>query len=354
MIWRKTLECRSRILNVHIEHGPPDKNNYSVVTDTRQQHSKFLRVNRESREAASEFYRARIPCKFIKHKIDAPRSEEQEGIPGYLAFNPAHDFLHITDTSNNPAEFLYDLKTTFDPLHVGMRNLVADQRVLVSLLYLLGVPNHIDAKVRESVRDIFSQLHEVFFIMVTAFGRMSHRWIHHFLRPEIFNRSQPIMPRTGPFERLPRDPRDISPDLKDRIVMGGDGKNELHNWNQLLDKLEISPKDISYRYLVSTKPDTHTRTPTAKYYTIHGRESADLFLEKEQELWLDGEEEQARREPGKFPPDPLNDGLERPVETALGFWLFPLEAVSEFAHIVDQREGTDLTKYWPELGLLNY
>jgi hypothetical protein len=261
---------------------------------------------------------------------------------GYLAFNPEYDFLYITSRSIYIAHFLYDLKTTYDPRHIGLRNLATEHNLLVLLLYSLDLPNHVDAKVRETVRSIYSQLYQVFFVNIASLGRQVHRRLFGLLLDHgTFNRSYPIMAQTGPFERLHRDPRDIAHDLNQILMLSFRPHGTVSIWNQLFNKLEIFAAHISYRLLLACRP-----IPPCQ---INDRECANAFLEKEDEMWME-----ANRDAQEL--DPLNDDLERAVKPAFGFWLFPLDALDAFPEnggVPYEGFMLDMTKHWPELVLLS-
>ena len=123
MVWEKILE-RPRILRIHPAESTPTAGNtsaeakigYHVLMYTRRLHSKLLRVNRESRQVALKFFRARIARVFVKNGMD--RSSLSTAQEGCIVFCPDYDFLHVTS--------VYDLKTTYDPHQVGLRNLATD------------------------------------------------------------------------------------------------------------------------------------------------------------------------------------------------------------------------------------
>jgi len=101
------------------------------------------------------------------------------------------------------ANFLYNLKTTYDPLHVGLRNLATDQNPLTFLLYSLDLLNHIDIKFRETIGNIYSQLHQVFFVSIPSSRRQVYYRLHRlWIDRNIFNHSYPIIAQTGLFECL--------------------------------------------------------------------------------------------------------------------------------------------------------
>lgn len=334
------------MIDVHLEDSRPvtgstpdgARYSYLVHVGTRRVHSELLRVNSESRQAAWEFYRVRVPCMFLDNGI---KGSSATGWEGHLAYNPEYDFLRITTRLPRLADFLHDLKTIYDPHHVGLLNLAVEQSMLAMLIYSLDVPDQMDAEVREMLGEIFSQLHEVWFVTVAGAGRQLPRRTHIPIPRDIFNRSYPIMAQTATFERLRRDPRDITRDL-DRITMKTfDSRHTLHDWNEVRARLGNPRHPISYHLLLASS-NWATSGP------IVDRKSVDALLEKEEEIWAEGS-----RGGEEF--DPLNDDLERAVRPAVGFWLFPMDAMDAL-----RRNGEpfyefcmlDLREYWPELAVL--
>jgi len=68
------------------------------------------------------FYRVHIPCKFVK--LPQQRMPyEKITISDTLYFNPEYDFLKIRSEyfiQDTLIDFLYRLKTVFDPRHIGL------------------------------------------------------------------------------------------------------------------------------------------------------------------------------------------------------------------------------------------
>ena len=224
--------------------------------------SKFLRINRESREVALRFYRVSFPCTFEK------RGEREHGI---FHFNPEHDFLHIVHqdhVKDGLISFLHQLKTTYDPEHVGLLNLAMSQDAINDRYFPRS--SDLEPEVRKAFIETITQLHEVFFLStppprLSVLGPLSEfqtsgtAFERSFPvtaippafarlpppRPSIlpppsrlptsetyFNRSLPIMAIPPTFQRLPRDPRPIVEDLGKVLTGMADSRKMLQTcWN---------------------------------------------------------------------------------------------------------------------------
>lgn len=81
--------------------------------------SRFFRVNSDSREAALSFYCVYLPCTL--------RTIGGLVKWGIVYFNPKHNFLRITpgwSVKHTLFNFMYHLKTSYDPRGIGLLNLV--------------------------------------------------------------------------------------------------------------------------------------------------------------------------------------------------------------------------------------
>jgi hypothetical protein len=316
---------------------------YCVFVEGYQLMSKLLRVTRESREVALKFYRVHIPCKFITTEpeertiiIDYNKTKS-----GTLHYNPEYDFLHIYSRipgTNWVINFLQDLKTLYDPLHVGLRNLAIDHTDLLATGW-----SDLDARDRTAFIELITQLHEVFFLLRSAVGRtlfglMSGMTVHDVY----FNRSLPIMPLAPRFERSYRDPRPIAEDLgRFYIGMTESVPRKWYNlWRQRLREWGVSPTGIEYQWLVAH----------IGWGCVYDRAGAASALQKEYDEW--------RNDPVVLQmPEEVSESA---VKTAFGFWLFPLESFGQFTNEGDPEsqenvpykcEPRDMTEYWPELAL---
>ncbi|RAK99189.1 2EXR domain-containing protein [Aspergillus ibericus CBS 121593] len=372
-IWRYSMQ-RPRLIRVRLlpaeAQGATEK--YRVVINGRSVLSKLLHVNHESREAALEFYRVHIPCEF---RVDSNTTTPMPR--GTFYFNPEYDILGIGarfPVRNTLLEFLHHLKHIHDPRRVGLLNLAMDINDLNAndLHTLDPTDGNISPPVRQSFTETLMQLREVFFVEVARAGRQIVGWHSGLLTSDtIFNRSFPIMATSTTFDRLPKDPREISDDLKHVFVGTFDPRDMFDRWGRLLRRWSVPPSfHVTYRFLLAFTP-----TGTDK---VHNREGAERWLRKEDCIWK-GEpyedEDQPitplgqilRQKKLKWPVGAKhekyrNEDLENAVKPAFGFWLFPLEALgipSPAAFI--QPEGyqskakqlLDLTGHWPELALFS-
>lgn len=362
-IWGRALE-KQRIINVQLS-GPPeqwetgiedgvdssgDSGRYCAYVDGYQLMSKFLRVTSESREVALKFYRVRLPCRLTIEPNDTEEIFREETKPGTLYFNPEYDFLHISirlipprlPTMKNDylLDFLLDLKTTYDPRHVGLLNLAVDTNDLLHFEW-----SDFDFRGKHAFLDTIKQLQEVFFLFRQRYGRTNFGLATGVDTNEFFfARSVPIMPLTPSFERLQRDPRPIAQDLKKLHLGTTDPREGPAAWGRLLRQWGVSPAGTEYKYLLAFV------NPGGKH-AICNRESATR--------WLKTEDEDCWRSPGmrKYKFNWPDEDLERAVNSAFGFWLFPLDAFGPFqenGEPHDQgrlRSLRDLSGHWPGLAL---
>ena len=212
-------------------------------TSGHQTISKLFRVSAEARQAALLFYRVRFPCWL--------RAVGGVLKPGILYFNPEHDFLQITpewSVRNTLFNFMHLLKTTYDPLHIGIRNLVVcgnDMRA--NDLQILDPSDlDLDGGIRESYIDFLENLHEVFFISGIPAGRAILGFHSGVASGIIYNRSFPIKTKIPTFDRLQCDPRSIGEDLKEVFIGTHDNRNSIRLWRTILEKWGTSTTNSIY------------------------------------------------------------------------------------------------------------
>lgn len=377
-IWNYSLQ-RPRIITVRFEvrtdrqvDEDGGSTRYRAIVDGHQVISKLMRVNSEAREAVLSFYRCHIPCTLV-HGI----AGEEVMKPGTFHFNPEYDFLWIYPgilAKNTLLDFIYHLKHTHDPRRVGLLNLALDTHSLNATDLNLLEPANLNAEHRDAFVDTVSQLREVFFVEKVRTGRQVLGLLSGIPTSEtMFNRSFPIMATAPNFERLRRDPRHISEDLK-RVYVESDPLGLLHQWQRILKKWDISPSGVEYRLMLSF-------SPPGSEFPIFDRESAKRWVEKEDWEWtgkwriddsvtnanlalryFDISDQVTQYPIGSLHEKYKNEDLEKAVKPAFGFWLFPMdafgtlppEAVSEEAWFRPfTKELLDMTEHWPELGLLS-
>lgn len=302
-----------------------------------QIHSVLLRINQESRREALRFYRVRIPVVFTDFD---PSSDRQR--KGLLCMNPEFDILQISPewpVRGSLVEFLFRMKTMYDPLRVGLLNLAIDLNGIrgtgLSELDLAELP----PEVRRAFIETMTQLQQVFFVSLAEVGRTMFGWSSGQSDKTFFNRSIPIMSAVPTFERLRQDPRPISQDLQKVFAGLSDPRDMPYSWFSCLRNWCISPqKTVEYRFLLAY---VGYQQPRPQGY-VRDRASAEKMLHKEDRLWRSlpepGEDEQRNSFTPAVKPGPgypsaeqiASEDLDKAVRPAIGFWLFPRAAMGPF------------------------
>ena len=346
-IW--TLSLRGyRIIKVHLdadsfngsEFEPSAKPSARVRGD--QILSKLLRVNREARQAALDFYHIHLPCQLYGRGTHSQRFT--------VHLNATYDFLRLVAPS--PAHetfprFLADLRE-HDAKHVGLLNLAIDgSSGLLSLN-----PGDVAPTDKEVIVATLSRLHQVFWMVTPHVGRANAGAMGSVRGIGVqFNAGFPILPSTLRFDRLPRDPRPIAKDLE-RVVIGGPDPREIMSaWDCLLDRWGIasrpSPTQTRYSFLLALAP-----------YTDEEEKSIYSYKDAEEKL----QDESARfreklRTLSRFRSRPVHWEPSTTVGAAFGFWILPVEAgltvpLGLSPHVEQKwHQVVDVSDQWPELGL---
>jgi len=351
--WSDYPPAEARQGAVSREFAIPNPKSYHIFVHGHQVLSRLFHVSAESRSAALLFYRVHIPCEIIS------AGDSSLG-PTTLYFNPEYDFLYILPTRPVQAliDFLYDLKAVYDPRRIGLLNRAMQLQNLGRGLQALQ-PSDLDPEKRTSFIETLSQLHEFFFISSPNGGRQVEWPQSGLSENDVFNRSLPISAPSSAFERLPRDPRNIEADLTRVFVIGSDPRLMVTRWYRLLAKWDIHAPNIKYKLSLSFRPP--------KESTIYDFEDAHEFLRKEDEEWTATKNMYREWRIERFKDDPAGAGgvcedLEIVARPAVGFWLFPLEALGPMRKEGEEvRPGfrykpkriLDLREHWPELCLLD-
>lgn len=350
-LFRSDDELEQAAITASVSRGE----RYRVMFKGSQVLSKLLRINQESRQEALSFYRVHVPCLFKK-----PGREASAKMPGMLYLNPEYDFLRIKSyipLKDTLVNFLYHLKTSYDPRGIGLLNLALHANDLAANdLHSLIVAD-LEPKFRDTFLETFSQLREVFFMETPRGGRQVNGWQSGLLTNEVwFNRSLPIMTEIPTFDRLDRDPRPVNQDMKKVLVSGGsDPRDGIDLWFTYLGQWGISPQKVQYRFLLAFDP-------TISGGISQDRSAAQKWLQRDDDIWnghasWNGD---VRLQVGAEHKDWKDEDLSKAVRPAFGFWLFPIEALGPLRTLADpgdeshRREGkrvVDMTGYWPELGL---
>ncbi|KAI1135535.1 hypothetical protein F5Y05DRAFT_174436 [Hypoxylon sp. FL0543] len=347
-VWRHSLQ-RHRIIVVKLRMKPQPRGNRGFLLDAlpmvrgHQILSKLLRVNSESRETAQRFYRVRLPCDFQRGGTVKP---------GTLLFNPEFDIVHVRPGTymNKFVNLICDLKTS-DPRGVGILRLALDMN---DLTYIHGYLSfrRVNPQKRKVFMAAISQLDEVFFmktgeIRPNVFGR---REVDVNERAT-FLRALPVASEVSSFDLIARDPRPIADGLDLVFVGRSDGLKMVFVWHKLLRRwarrgLEQPPR-AKYHFLLSSG--------TYKKQKVVDRATAEDWLREEDMYWA--------RFLGYRAISKSDYELEQapPPKNAIGFWLFPVEALGPLPSDKEVRDAgpgiwkrklmMDFSAHWPALGL---
>lgn len=290
---------------------------------------------------------------------------------GTVYFNPEHDFLHIRPTwsvKHTLFNFMYHLKSTYDPRGIGLLNLVITGNDITGNDLRIIDPSDPDVEggPKTAFTQIIQNLREVIFYSTIRAGRQilgSHTVV---LTPEtIYNRSFPIEAKIPTFDRLPRDPRTIGEDLRRVFIGMNDHRDQINLWHQLLKAWDITNLEVEYKWHIAFEPRASEQ--------IFDKTSANEFMQSEDNTWNGIENpthidsiSQSLRESGYRLPVGAeserykNEDLEAAVKPAFGFWLFPIHVLGPVQEdgVPEQhdfrRDGFpptlwDFSKDWPEL-----
>lgn len=323
---------------------PVSGERYRAVAEGEGLHSRFLRVGREARAAALRFYRVHVPAYLAGPGCTARAT---------LYLNPEHDVLHVdagAPVRETLVDFLWDLKA-YDPRGVGLLKLAVDlEGFCANDLQYLRRSDLLLVRQRSALVETLSQLREVWFVNVQSCGR--RRGLER--RPEMTSaeeeeeeglRSSWALPVRGggpAFERLGRDERGGLEGELGQVAMGDiDPREMLFRWRRVLRTWEVEhgPGQVDYRVLVAQAPGWRGRP--WRPWRAGGLRGAMESLE----LGRDGSSHDAA-------------GRSDKRAAAVGFWLFPLEAIGAVGEgdklsDMDFRPSRvlDMRDHWPELVL---
>ncbi|RSL49686.1 hypothetical protein CEP54_012300 [Fusarium duplospermum] len=359
-IWELELK-HERLLHVEadfLETSPDDPGTgsancpgraYKIILTEFLPISKLARVNSESRAAASHFYRVQLHCVY--------RWEGKQDTDGIFYFNPELDSLEIRGNAFcNFAEYLW----VRDARHVGLVNLAVTERDFIP-----------ESRAEYPIlQRIMPRLKRVIFLYLGGIERMclgEPRTTNFMDKIEIF-RSRPIMPATPKFERLPCDPRlHIETSLKKVYLDCPEPRRLIHRWFRLLTKCNVEhDHEVDYRFLVafggrhcrqwvtknkfgvdkgwrgrSWRPWVYEYNPE-----ITNRDGALGWVRRKDEVWREAvraireEVDEEKKEEAEDEEESIQDTfqqLELPLRPAIGFWLFPIEALGPLPDITKKR-----------------
>ncbi|RSL91317.1 hypothetical protein CDV31_015489 [Fusarium ambrosium] len=285
-IWELELK-HERLLHVEVDflEASPDDPDTESATRTGKAYriilteflpiSKLARVNSESRAVASHFYRVQLPCVY--------RWEGKEDTNGIFYLNPELDTLEIRGKAfSNFAEDLW----VHDARHVGLVNLALTHRHFI--------PESKDEY--PVLRRIIPRLKRIVFLYLGGIERMCLECnVQH----------------------------DHEVDYRFLVAFGGRNSH---------------PQAKKNKFGVHKGWRGRTWRPSGYEYNpeITNRDSALSWVRRRDEEWrervrmiheeLEEEREEEEEEDEEFIQDTFQE-LELPVRPAVGFWLFPIEAL---------------------------
>ncbi|RGP63898.1 hypothetical protein FSPOR_8225 [Fusarium sporotrichioides] len=354
LIWWQSLACE-RLITVNWHKEKRAVTNSSLISTTSVvssgqdlDESPVLFANQESRRAALQFYRIRIPCYIPEMGVSRPRTK------GILCFNPDFDIIHLSSRIDNvqPRVFrntgLDDFVTfalelrNIDPQRLGLRKVAFQPLSLAREAFRTEKQSH-------QLRQVMSGISGVMFLLVIS--RHGYK-VHDGLFPKHY-RGIPIDNNHVCFQRLPQDPRPIRHDLKQRFGADawGETNTELQkvrsfarHWNHLRDIMEVQ------------SPCDHKPVIVSKGWDYHSTEILERLKSENWFLQSCLAQEKARNPTEKG--EETSEELKAAPQTAARFWIFPQEALGPalFDGSLEPKEEPeilDLTAYHPELALFD-
>ncbi|ORY02676.1 hypothetical protein BCR34DRAFT_591847 [Clohesyomyces aquaticus] len=326
---------------------------YIILVRGIQLHSKLLRVSRESRKEALRFYRVHIPC--YLHKARSVRGYKRS----ILYFNPEYDYMHVIlngSTSHDFIDLIHDLKSQ-DPRGVGFINVAlggSSDTHRIALSYL-SMTSTFNSPARATFIDFLTSLKNILWMAQSPAGRiMQGRYIHPRCPTYAFNHSMPVKASSPSFSLLEKDSRPISSDLKHILTHSPDPREIRAVWRDILKNWGVRREmPVRERVLFAFDPFSYEGED------IYDFKSAEKFLEEEQEEWVENQRFAHEFEPANAitteSAKPLPTEGEAAVRPAIGFWLFPAEALGETENGNGQspsgKRVFDMTGHWPEIAL---
>ncbi|PNP78772.1 hypothetical protein FNYG_07914 [Fusarium nygamai] len=346
MIWKESLICE-RYIPVELwykdsrsgsfcrpELLPPAHQEYRLVLKNPPRPNPIFGTNAESRASACRFYTVHLPCYSVKGS--------QLHAPGTFWFNPELDtleirgFEHFTTLANDL--WRHDLKKK------GLRNVSFN--IKSNFLFNRFYRNTASS---DQLRQVVGRLEHVTFIHY-SFHRVSLAFIKYpyscmdrsllFMYP----RSLPVAGATGSFSRQ-QDPRPIEDGVLESVSLAafpGFGRIAL-DWRDWFQELRAGrPCVFRFAYAADgrQKPFVTDKAEAMDYLKDEGKKWQEYF-------------ERERKSPLKSPwrsGDAIPEQVDSGLETAFGFWTFPLEPQGPFAKPRGfPKAFYDFSAYRPEL-----
>ncbi|KAF5560784.1 hypothetical protein FPHYL_6496 [Fusarium phyllophilum] len=354
MIWTQSLICE-RYIEVELwgkdrrsgkfyrQEPPPCRSpvnqEYKLVLINPPRPNAMFGTSAESRASACRFYRVHFACYRFKKSLSHVR--------GTFRLNPELDTLQIEQLKHFAAIASHIWR--HDYKKAGLRNVAFTIGSSLSFVRFRQL-----AASTYQLRQVVDQLQHITFIHYTemdrvnlAFGKHSSCSLDHSF-PLQYPRSLPVAGATGSFSRQ-QDPRPIEDNVLNSICIfaSPDCGRIILAWMNWFQKLRAG-RSCEFRFAYAA---AGCQRPF-----ITDRAAAMDYLKKEEKK-LQEYFDNARVSPPRGPwlfmngvPEQLDSGL----ETAFGFWTFPLEPQGPFAKDHPRPRGFpkafyDFSAYQPEL-----
>lgn len=371
-IWEISLPCE-RLLGVRLVlndsqprgdavnagEGSSACNEDKIIVSGRKVVPKLLNICKESRSAALKFYRVQLPCDYESNNTRG-NSGKATGT-GTFYFNPEFDIIKIRSSRRKRSfvDFVLALRS-HDSKNVGLLNLAMDINDLGCDALRDAPLDGLDPAPRDDFTQTLSALKQVFFMSIEGAGRMYLGPLHGIpgMNDWEMLRSMPIKGSVPRFQRIKSDPRKIEEDLKKVYLGTFEPRKMIVRWRKILKKYSVNTQPgVQYRFLLACEP-------RPKETEIIDQKSAAEYILHEDKTFQDGVERWEKRLKNKKIPRETPEFLQTVPKTAIGFWLFPIQALGGLPpenlsleeseqHISRSKSVVDMTDFRPELGLLD-
>ncbi|EMT67475.1 hypothetical protein FOC4_g10005566 [Fusarium odoratissimum] len=344
MIWEQSLTCE-RYITVELctvddttgklrrngSYGKawPVPKPYRLLFHYPPKPSALFSTSVESRASAQRFYRIVLPCFYV---TESPSIIDSLQIRT-LSFNPELDTLEIMGLPQF-TNFANDV-WNHDPRNIGIPHL----------------PDY--ASSEDQLRQVIARLRSVTFVYYTNVDTVTHTSLAH-RRCLLQNRCLlPVAWATGSFSRQ-QDPRLIGQEVFHSVHFDlwsiEDFDKPYQTWMELAEKLRVTtPCAFKIAYTTNRSKSPIRCESDAVAYLNSESERWEQQLNK----WEASQQEQAWRDPKETKRQ--SNGA---VETAIGFWTFPIEPHGQFSRDYNRPKGgrrcfDDLSASRPELCLFD-
>ncbi|KAH7466362.1 hypothetical protein FOMA001_g16290 [Fusarium oxysporum f. sp. matthiolae] len=389
MIWEQSLTCE-RYITVELctvddttgklrrngSYGKawPVPKPYRLLFHYPPKPSALFSTSVESRASAQRFYRIVLPCFYVTESpsiIDSLQISEQNDqrnpqgivlshigprrkrpqalIPGTLSFNPELDTLEIMGLPQF-TNFANDV-WNHDPRNIGLCHVALLLRPRLLGYRIPHLPDY--ASSEDQLRQVIARLRSVTFVYYTNVDTVTHTSLAH-RRCLLQNRCLlPVAWATGSFSRQ-QDPRLIGQEVFHSVHFDlwsmEDFDKPYQTWMELAEKLRVTtPCAFKIAYTTNRSKSPIRCESDAVAYLNSESERWEQQLNK----WEASQQEQAWRDPKETKRQ--SNGA---VETAIGFWTFPIEPHGQFSRDYNRPKGgrrcfDDLSASRPELCLFD-